>query len=1094
MELPVQFDNINHRVVDDLKEKLTAASRVSVAAASFSIYAYEVLKKELESVQELRFIFTSPAFNKSGAKKQQREFYIPKLNRERNLYGSEFEIRLRNQLSQKAVARECAEWIRRKVRFKSNVSQGVMNGFMNVADINGVAYTYFPFNELTTTELGCEQGNNLCPGIMRLPAPFSEQYLRNFDELWPNKEKFQDVTDAVIENIETVYRENAPEFIYFVTLYNIFHEFLEDISEDVLPNEATGFKNSDIWSKLYNFQKDAALAIINKLEKYNGCILADSVGLGKTFTALSVIKYYENRNKSVLVLCPKKLNDNWITYRSNYVNNPIARDRLRYDILFHSDLSRNGGKTNGLDLSHINWGNYDLVVIDESHNFRNGGKITTDDEDNPKENRYLRLMNKVIRTGVKTKVLMLSATPVNNRFNDLKNQLQLAYEGDTTNIDSLLDTHSGIDDIFRQAQAAYNRWSKQPAEERTTKALQDVLSFDFFEVLDAVTIARSRKHIEQYYDTADIGKFPDRLPPISRRPQLTDLSHAINYNEIFGLIQQLNLAIYTPSDFILPSRRHLYDNGKENGKDSFAGLTMAGRERGIRQLMCINLLKRLESSVNSFRLTVEHVRTNIEQALNHIAHINEPAHKPALTTIPTYQYDFDEREEMELFSGHSKIHLTDMDYISWGEYLRKDSETLDLLLVMLQDITPEHDGKLLQLKADLQEKFAHPINGNNKKVLIFTAFSDTAVYLYDNLAPVIKERFGLNTALVTGDVEARTTLKLKTKQKLDFNTVLTLFSPLSKEKAAIYPDVDGEIDVLIATDCISEGQNLQDCDYLINFDIHWNPVRIIQRFGRIDRIGSRNAVIQMVNYWPDMTLDEYIDLKGRVEARMKVSVLTATGDDNPLTPEEQNDLDYRKEQLQRLQHEVIDLEDMNTGVSIMDLGLNEFRLDLLAYMKDNPDVEHTPNGLHAVVRGRKGTPDGVIFVLKARKDTLPLDVKNRLHPFYLVYIAKDGRVLINHLSPKDMLDRFRLLCKGKSEPDKDACAEFNKETRDGMDMSRYSKLLNQAIESIVQTKDVSDMDSFLSGVQAGLFSGQKVLPDDFVLIDFLVVKGGQGSC
>ena len=1089
MELPVQFDNISHRVVDDLKERLTAASRVSVAAASFSIYAYEVLKKELESIEELRFIFTSPAFNKSGAKKQQREFYIPKLNRERNLYGSEFEIRLRNQLSQKAVARECAEWIRRKVRFKSNVSQGVMNGFMNVADKKGNAYTYFPFNEFTTTELGCEQGNNLCPGIMRLPSPFSEQYLRNFDELWRGKEKFQDVTDAVIENIETVYRENAPEYIYFVTLYNIFHEFLADISEDVLPNEATGFKNSEIWNKLYNFQKDAALAIINKLEKYNGCILADSVGLGKTFTALSVIKYYENRNKSVLVLCPKKLNDNWITYRSNYVNNPIARDRLRYDILFHSDLSRNGGKTNGLDLSHINWGNYDLVVIDESHNFRNGGKITTDDDDNPKENRYLRLMNKVIRTGVKTKVLMLSATPVNNRFNDLKNQLQLAYEGDAANIDSLLDTHSGIDDIFRQAQAAYNRWSRQPAEERTTKALQDALSFDFFEVLDAVTIARSRKHIEQYYDTTDIGKFPDRLPPISRRPRLTDLSHAINYSEIFRLIQQLNLAIYTPSDFILPSKMYKYGDGKVDS--NFSGLTLSGREWGIRRLMCINMLKRLESSVNSFRLTVERVHGQINGVLEKIGRADFADAEVEELDVPDGM-DMDDRED-NLFVGKrkGKIRLQDMDYISWGEYLRKDMETLDLLLVMLQDITPEHDGKLQQLKADLQEKFTHPINRDNRKVLIFTAFSDTAVYLYENLAPAIKERFGLNTALVTGDVEARTTLKLKARQKLDFNTVLTLFSPVSKEKAAIYPDVDDEIDVLIATDCISEGQNLQDCDYIVNFDIHWNPVRIIQRFGRIDRIGSRNTVIQMVNYWPDMTLDEYIDLKGRVEARMKVSVLTATGDDNPLSPEEQNDLDYRKEQLQRLQHEVIDLEDMNMGVSIMDLGLNEFRLDLLAYMKDNPDVEHTPNGLHAVVRGRKGTPDGVIFVLKARKDTLPLDVKNRLHPFYMVYIATDGRVLINHLSPKDLLDRFRLLCKGKSEPDKEVCAVFNKETKDGMYMTRYSRLLNQTIESIVQTKDVSDMDSFLSGVQADLFSGQKVLPDDFVLIDFLVVKGGQ---
>lgn len=1094
MELPVQFDNINRRVVDDLKEKLTAASSLSVAAASFSIYAFEALKKELEAVRELRFIFTSPAFNKDTAKKQQREFYIPKLNRERNLYGSEFEIRLRNQLSQKAIARECAEWIRRKVRFKSNVSGGVMNGFMNVVDGKENNFTYFPFNEFTTTELGIERGNNLCPGVMRLPSPYAEQYIRNFDELWRDKDRFQDVTDTIIENIETVYRENAPEFIYFVTLYNIFHEFLEDISEDVLPNEATGFKNSEIWGKLYNFQRDAALAIINKLEKYNGCILADSVGLGKTFTALAVIKYYENRNKSVLVLCPKKLNDNWITYRSNYVNNPIARDRLRYDILFHTDLSRDTGRTNGLDLSHINWGNYDLVVIDESHNFRNGGKVTTDEDNNPKENRYLRLMNQVMRQGVKTKVLMLSATPVNNRFNDLKNQLQLAYEGDASNIDGLLGTKNSIDDIFRQAQTVYNRWSKLPAEERTAKALQDALSFDFFEVLDAVTIARSRKHIEQYYDTAGIGKFPHRLPPLSRRPKLTNLDNAVTYNDIYNLIQKLNLAIYTPSDFILPSKRYKYMTGKESDKDFYAGLSMSGRERGIRRLMCINLLKRLESSVASFRLTVERVREQVNGVLEKIgkADLSNVTVDGDLTPDGL---DMDDSES-DVFIGNKKgkVCLADMDYISWSGYLEKDLRTLDLLLHKVSAITPAHDGKLAQLKADLQEKFTHPINSNNKKVIIFTAFSDTAVYLYDNLAPIIKERFGLDTALITGDVEARSTLKLKARQKLDFNTVLTLFSPVSKEKAAIFPDTDGEIDVLIATDCISEGQNLQDCDYLVNFDIHWNPVRIIQRFGRIDRIGSRNAVIQMVNYWPNVSLDEYINLKARVEARMKVSVLTATGDDNPLTTEEQNDLDYRKEQLQRLQHEVIDLEDMNTGVSIMDLGLNEFRLDLLAYMKDNPDVEHTPNGLHAVTHCRKDTPEGVIFVLKSRKDALPLDVKNRLHPFYMVYIDMDGNIVINHLSPKDLLDRFRSLCKGKAEPDKNLCHIFNKETRDGADMSRYSKLLNQAVESIVQTKDVSDMECFLTGAQTTLFTGRKAEPDDFELIDFLVVRKEGSVC
>ena len=518
---------------------------MSVAAASFSIYAFEALKKELEDVEELRFIFTSPTFIKEKSKKEKREYYIPKLNRERSLYGTDFEIHLRNQLSQKAIAKECADWIRRKVKFRSNSSQEQMGGFLHLA--NASEYVYLPFNEFTTTQLGCERGNEIYSMVNVLPSPTAEAYLNIFNEQWNNDEKFSDVTDRVLEYIETVYQENAPEYIYFIALYNIFNEFLEDISEDVLPNERTGFKNSIIWSKLYNFQRDAALAIINKLEKYNGCILADSVGLGKTFTALAVIKYYENRNKSVLVLCPKKLNDNWQTFRANYKNNPVAADRLRYDILFHSDLSRDRGLSNGLDLEHINWSNYDLIVIDESHNFRNGGNVDEDEEEsfdtNHKENRYERLMNRVIRQGVKTKVLMLSATPVNNRFNDLKNQLQLAYEGRADNINAELDIDRGIDEIFRNAQTVYNKWVKLDAEERTTERLLRDLSYDFFQMLDAVTIARSRSHIVKYYDTRDIGDFPKRLPPISRRPKLTDLSSAINFKDIAQQLELLNLAI-----------------------------------------------------------------------------------------------------------------------------------------------------------------------------------------------------------------------------------------------------------------------------------------------------------------------------------------------------------------------------------------------------------------------------------------------------------------------------------------------------------------------------------------------------------------------
>lgn len=1076
------IDNVNKTLKDDMALILRSGSKVAIAASCFSIYAFQELKEQLLDISELRFIFTSPSFITEKADKQKREFYIPRLNRERDLYGSEFEIKLRNELSLKAVAKECAEWIRHKACFKSNRTNAGMPSFATIDDI-----TYMPLGGFTTVELGCERGNSLAIAINKVEAPFSQQYLQIFNQIWNNGDKLQVVTEEVLDNITNAYKENSPEFIYFVTLYNIFNEFLEDISEDVLPNEATGFKSSVIWNKLYNFQRDAALAIINKLEKYNGCILADSVGLGKTFTALSVIKYYENRNKSVLVLCPKKLHDNWVTYRSNYVNNPLVADRLRYDILYHTDLSRQSGQSNGLDLEHINWGNYDLVVIDESHNFRNGGKVTTDENDeNPRENRYLQLMNKVIRAGVKTKVLMLSATPVNNRFNDLRNQLALAYEGNSSIMDAQLKTSSSLDDIFRQAQTAFNRWSKLPAEERTTKTLLEMLSFDFFEVLDSVTIARSRKHIEQYYDTTDIGKFPERLKPISRAPKLTDLPTAVSFNDIFVSVTELNLAIYTPSDFILPSKLEKYMEVREDNR--LIGLSRSGRERGIRQLMSINLLKRLESSVNSFRLTLERIRKYIEAT---IKAIDELAAKQAPTMVCDYDFsyglDFDEREDT-VFIGNkkTKIALEDMDYVQWRDYLAKDLDNLNTLLFMLADITPEHDSKLQMLIADIRNKFANPINGDNKKIIVFTAFSDTAQYLYENIAPLIKERTGLNTALVSGDVEARSTLKLR--ERMDFNKVLTLFSPISKEKASLYPKLNEEIDVLIATDCISEGQNLQDCDFLINYDIHWNPVRIIQRFGRIDRIGSRNAVIQLVNYWPDMDLDDYINLKGRVEARMKVSVLTATGDDNPLSAEEQGDLKYRRDQLERLKEEVVDIEEMNSGVSIMDLGLNEFRLDLLEYISQGHDIEHTPHGLHAIVPATSDTPPGVVFVLKNRNNSVNIDRKNRLHPFYMVYIGQDSSVIVNHLEPKDLLDRLRMLCKGKSEPMMELCRKFNGETRDGQRMGTYSRLLGDAIASIVKVKEQSDLFSFFEGDPYALFGNEVRGLDDFELICFLVIK------
>lgn len=1076
------INNTTKTLKEDLSVEIKKGSKLSIAAACFSIYTFQELKKQLTSIEELRFIFTSPTFVAEKTKKDKREFYIPRLNRERSLYGTEFEIKLRNEMTQKAIAKECADWIKEKVTFKSNISDKTIQGQLVVDDIG-----YTPINNFTTVELGCEKGNVISATIVK-DQSLAQTLIRDFNEIWNDKKVLQEVTDEVIESITAAYNENSPDFIYFVTLYNIFNEFLENISEDVLPNEATGFKDSKIWGMLYNFQRDAALAIINKLEKYNGCILADSVGLGKTFTALSVIKYYENRNKSVLVLCPKKLANNWNTYKDNYINNPIASDRLCYDVLYHTDLNRTRGTSNGIDLGRINWGNYDLVVIDESHNFRNGGKFVKSPDEDSKDNRYVTLMKKVIWAGVKTKVLMLSATPVNNKFLDLKNQLVLAYEGHTGFIDDKLNTNRSIDDIFKNAQRAFNTWSKWELCDRTTENLLKILDFDFFEVLDSVTIARSRKHIQKYYDTSDVGTFPTRLPPICLRPHLTSLKEAINYNEIFEQLMLLTLTIYTPTHYILPGKMEKYALAYGDNKVN-VGFTQANREQGIRRLTAINLMKRMESSVFSFNLTLKRIKELIESTINTIDCFDKHSSVNLnLTDISNMdEFDDEDKNTDDLFSFGKKvkIDLADMDYVSWRESLVKDAEILALLTLMVGDITPGHDSKLQELYCVIDNKIAHPINEGNKKILIFTAFADTAGYLYDNVSKYVKEKYGLNSAMVSGSVEGRTTCS---KLRRDLNTVLTCFSPISKDRDLFDSVPEEDIDILIATDCISEGQNLQDCDFLINYDIHWNPVRIIQRFGRIDRIGSRNIVIQLVNFWPDVTLDDYINLKAKVETRMKIVDMAATGDDNILSDEEKTDLEYRKAQLKRLQDEVVDIEDMTTGISIMDLGLNEFRLDLLEYIKNHPGIEKAPFGLNAVVPTNEDAPAGTIFVLKNRSDSVNINNQNRLHPFYMVYISNEGEVICDHLSPKQMLDKMRFLCKGKTEPIPEAYKQFNKETCDGKDMSKFSYLLGRAVASIIEVKDESDIDSFLGGGQVSFLTNEIKGLDDFELICFLVVR------
>ncbi len=1081
------FDNKTKLLGDDLRKEITPNSKVKIIASYFSIYAFETLKKELESVEELEFIFPEPTFVNEGIKgtikKEAKEFYIPKQLRENSLYGTEFEIRLRNQMTQRVIARECAEWVRKKVKFKSNITSSGLQNFIYVD--NGEHKTvYTPIKGFTAVDLGYEQNNMMFQAIMKQDDDYAKFFFDQFKFVWNDNEKLEDVTESVADYISTAYKENSPEFIYFVTLYNIFSEFLQDaLLDDNLPNELTGYQNSIIWNKLYSFQRDGAVGIINKLEKYNGCILADSVGLGKTFTALGVMKYYSARNKNILVLCPKKLGENWLKYRDNTKTNIFYKDHIRYDVLYHTDLGRKKGYSNGINLQNFNWDNYDLVVIDESHNFRNNRAFRD------KETRYDFLLNKVLNSGVKTKVLMLSATPVNNRFTDLRNQIALAYGDNPDEFNQKLETQKSVSEILRQAQAAYNDWSKLPKSERNAKELMKSLDIDFSILLDNITIARSRKHVAKYYDQSEVGEFPKRKKPISYYIDIAKQEDSIGYKTIYEELINLTMAVYAPIAYVQPSKLQKYEEMYDINVEGKSTLRQVHREKALQKLMTINMLKRLESCVDSFRITIHNVKSMIDRTLDLIfKYENNGCSVNELNNINS---DYLEDEDVDLFDGETigkiKVDFKDMDLRSFKKDLTSDKETLETLFDVMNYITPDKDLKLQKLIEVINNKIKNPFNPGNKKVLIFSAFADTTNYLYKHISKYVKDEYGLDSAKIQGNVNGNASTIGGSK---DTDRLLSMFSPRSKERDIVYSDDKHDIDILIATDCISEGQNLQDCDICINYDIHWNPVRIVQRFGRIDRIGSINKEIQLVNFWPNISLDEYIQLNARVENRMILVDATATADDNILA-ESQLELDYRATQLKKLQEGTLqDLEDVDGQITITDLGLNEFRMDMLQYIKTHGEPKNIPNGLYAVVKEdkTKGIEKGTIFVLRNRNQNINIEKQNRLHPYYLLYLKEDGTVLINHTDPKQILDVLRTACKHELEPIKHLCKVVNEETNDGYNMEKYSKLLKDAVKAIVHQEEQDDLASIFNIGSNALFGNTVSGLDDFELITFVVVK------
>ena len=1074
----------NGNVVDELKQSIEKSSKLSIISAYFTIYAYQELKKELSKIESLRFLFTEQSFKKPD-EELLRQYYISKKINPNTLFGTEFEIKLKNELNQTTIAKECAQWLKEKAEIKSLK-------FPNPAQPR-LIYVENPINpnmaisgtvDFTTDGLGATPSNRIDNNICLIGNEETMTFLQMFNSYWNNQDFVVDVKEQILEQMKIIYKENTPEFIYFVTLYSVFNDYLDELTEDKILKTRTGFKDTTIWNMLYKFQKDGVIGAIEKIEKHNGCIIADSVGLGKTFTALAIIKYYELRNDRVLVLAPKKLRENWTIYTQNDKRNILANDRFGFDVLNHTDLSRYKGYSGEINLETINWANYDLVVIDESHNFRNN---------TPRKNtinRYQRLMNDIIKSGVKTKVLMLSATPVNNKMNDIKNQINIITEAND-NAFSEIGLNS-VETILRNAQRAFNVWAKLPDEERTTARFLDSINLDYFKLLDAITIARSRKHIEKYYDINDIGKFPTRLKPKNIKSNIDMYAEFPPMQDVNTAIKKLNLGIYAPVEYILPSKKaeysEKYDVAVKDGKSKF---TQADREKQLVNLMRVNILKRLESSINSFAITIQNILSTINVALAKIEN-DEVVYN---TDINISDIDLDDNEYEDIMFGKNvKILFKDIDLIRWKQDLLLDKEKLEWLLNEATKIDSSRDSKLNDLKELIANKINSPINGTNKKLIIFSAFADTANYLYSNLADWVKNEFGLYTAMVVGSGNNKSNFpKIKLS---DLNAVLTHFSPLSKKREKIYPNFKDEIDILIATDCISEGQNLQDCDYLINYDIHWNPVRIIQRFGRIDRIGSPNDEIQLVNFWPNMELDEYINLEARVQNRMVMLDVSATGEENVISENqsnEMNDLEYRRNQLKNLQEKVMDLEDISGNISITDLTLNDFKIDLMGYMKEHrAELDNAPTGIYSVVNLDTNLQDelqpGVIFTLKQIKDVKTKE-QNVLAPYYMVHISYDGEIKYSFMQSKKLLDFYKKLCIGKQEVIADLVKEFNVETKDGCDMATYSKLLKSAIENIVGKKEEAGINSLFSQGGTNFYKiSSSSGSEDFELVSFLIIK------
>ena len=1063
------IDNKQGRILgNELTKRIEENSVLSLSTGFFSIYALYFLREQLKNVKDINILLlANPITNTPEGISITTESVI---------WGCDEEKEVKRQLLLRRASEECVNLIKQQGNIKQLTIPNAM-GFklifvQNASNNDCVVNTGMA--DFTASDLGYTSSINPQYHMLHTESEMIEQLKTMYNQTFNNKSICKDITTDILDELQKGYQDYSPNFVYYYILHHLFHYSLVEFADDKIIKTKTGFKEKEIWKKLYKFQQDGVIGSIEKIEKFGGCIIADSVGLGKTFEALAVIKYYELRNDRVLVLCPKKLRDNWTVYTQNDKRNIFIKDRFNYDVLNHTDLTRTKGKSGNVDLNTVNWSNYDLVVIDESHNFRNNnpakGEMT----------RYARMMNEVIKKGVKTKLLMLSATPVNNRMNDLKNQISFITEGD-----DLAYVDEGIDNIsnvMKMAQKQFTDWAK--SSERNINTLFDKLDNRYFKLLDMLTIARSRKHITKYYNTDDVGKFPFRLTPINEKTDIDSQRLFPSLREINNAIRKMNLANFSPMSYLNEDKKAAYEEKYDYKLSSGSVFKQIDREASLIHLMRVNYLKRMESSIYSFHLSIKALLEQVNDKLYKIDNIS----KFSDDNITIEDIDLEDDDNDSLIGNKVKVLLQDINIVKWKQALEYDRDTLTRLMESAATISSIRDEKLERLKQLILKKVENPINDNNKKVIIFSAFADTATYLYREISQWALDNYGLHSALIKGSGTNKTNFPNCSSR--DINELLTNFSPISKERCKISPDIKNEIDILIATDCISEGQNLQDCDYLVNYDIHWNPVRIIQRFGRIDRLGSKNNKIQLVNFWPNMELNEYINLESRVKGKMVLLDISATGEENLIEMngnDEMTDLEYRRKQLEQIQNTVIDLEDIQGGVTITDTNMNDFRMDILAYEKEHVmDLQSTPKGIHTVVVTKdEDIQPGTMFCMRSSAEQKG---KSLLAPYYLVYIGEDGTTLLGYTQGKRCLDYLKKLCQGEMNVLRNMTEQIKKETKNYSQMKKYSSQLQMAIGSVIGKSQEVGAASFFSSELISLDSEGVNSQSDFDIVAFVIVK------